>query len=174
MIEIFFIGLIIFFFIWIVSKFKKPRDVVDNEIELREEFHEKEKRYLNQIQELKLEHRQEMADIARQHVREEKGFRKDSVNRSRFSLTGKIYEQICSIFKGFPYNPADMRFLGSPCDYIVFHGMVQKSIDKVIFLEVKTGDSKLTEQQEKLKQAIKAKRVEWKEYRLKPKGLNSY
>ena len=48
--------------------------------------------------------------------------RKDSVERARSSLKGQIAEQMAPLLPGFPYRPADARFLGDPIDYVVFDG----------------------------------------------------
>ena len=56
-----------------------------------------------------------------------------------------------------------MHFLGQPIDYIVFQGLHEDKIDRVIFVEVKTGSSKLTKREKSLKETIEKKRVGWKE-----------
>jgi predicted Holliday junction resolvase-like endonuclease len=95
-----------------------------------------------------------------------KSSRKDAVKRSRNSLVGKLLENIAPYLPDFQFNPLDMRFIGSPIDYIVFQGMSKKEIDKVIFLEIKSGKSSLNSQERKLKKAIQNKKVEYKEIRL--------
>src|SRR5882724_11599495 len=51
-----------------------------------------------------------------------RGARKDSVERSRSTLKGQIAEQMAPLLPGFPFLPADARFLGDPVDYVVFKG----------------------------------------------------
>ena len=70
--------------------------------------------------------------------------RKDSVDKSRSTLKGKIAEQLAPLLPGFPYLPADARFLGSPIDYIVFKGISNSGeahLDpedlEIVLLEVK-------------------------------------
>ena len=48
--------------------------------------------------------------------------RAESLEHSRYSLKGKIAEQLAPLAKGFPYLPSDARFIGSPIDYVVFNG----------------------------------------------------
>jgi predicted Holliday junction resolvase-like endonuclease len=55
--------------------------------------------------------------------------RKDSVNRSRSTLKGKIAEQMAPILPEFAYNPADARFIGSPVDFVIFDGYTQVKDD---------------------------------------------
>lgn len=62
-----------------------------------------------------------------------------------------------------------MHFLGQPIDYIIFEGLKDDDIKKVVFLEVKTGQSKLTKREKSLKNAIDKKRVSWKELRVDTK-----
>lgn len=159
MIELIFIGLFIWLIIWLIIKASKKPSV-------SEDTSEKDRYYLQKMESIKLHAQQELHEQELEHRESIKEIRKDSVNRSRGSLTGKIWEQIVSLIPGFKHNPADMRFLGSPVDYIVFKGMSKKDIEKIIFLEIKTGDSKLTEQQEKIKRAVRAGRVSWQEYRI--------
>jgi len=52
-------------------------------------------------------------------------------------------------------------FLGKPIDYIHF------GEDKVTFIEVKSGNSRLTKTQRRIKGIIKNKEVEWHEVRVK-------
>ncbi|MBN2454894.1 hypothetical protein JXB11_05115 [Candidatus Woesearchaeota archaeon] len=92
--------------------------------------------------------------------------RQDAVERSRYSLMGRVWEQVAPFTPEFKYHPADLRFIGAPVDYIVFEGMNEKDIKRVIFLEVKSGKSRLNEQQLRLKEAIKGKKVEWEEFRI--------
>jgi predicted Holliday junction resolvase-like endonuclease len=56
--------------------------------------------------------------------------RKDSINRSRSTLKGKIAEQLAPVLPGFLFNPADARFIGSPVDYIIFDGLTEVSDEK--------------------------------------------
>ncbi len=92
--------------------------------------------------------------------------RKDAVLRSRAVLAGHFSEQLSPFLPDFPFNPNECKFLGKPIDFLVFQGMDQKEINNVIFVEVKSGNSKLSQQERKLKDAIKNKRVSWQEYRV--------
>ena len=66
----------------------------------------------------------------------------------------------------FPYDPKDARFLGTPIDLIVFDGMNDGSMRDIIFLEVKSGSSSLTTRERQIRDAVVAKRVVWKEFRV--------
>jgi len=92
--------------------------------------------------------------------------RQDSVKRSRAVVVGQVAEQLAPFLPEFPYSPSEARFIGKPIDFIVFEGMDEKEIRSVVFVEVKSGASRLSAQEKKLKDAIVNKRVTWCEYRL--------
>ncbi len=93
--------------------------------------------------------------------------REDAIKRSRSILTGQFSEQIAPYFPDFPYSPTECKFLGKPIDFIVFKGADNNEIKEVIFLEVKSGNSKLNKQEKKLKETILAKKIKWSEYKVK-------
>ena len=97
--------------------------------------------------------------------------RKDSVNRSRSTLKGKIAEQMAPVFPDFGFNPADARFIGSPVDYIIFDGLTRVADDKgtdvqIVFMDVKKGSGALTRTQRLIKQAVEKRSVAWKTMRI--------
>lgn len=92
--------------------------------------------------------------------------RKESVDRSRTSLKGKIAEQMAPILPEFiaNYEPADARFIGSPIDYIIFKNMSKNSSElkeplEIVILEVKSGNSTLTKIEKAVKDAVDNRRV---------------
>jgi predicted Holliday junction resolvase-like endonuclease len=95
-----------------------------------------------------------------------KEIRKDSVNRSRSTLKGKIAEQMAPVYPAFRYLPADARFIGSPVDYIVFDGLSEVADEhgtslKIVFMDVKHGAATLTRTQRVIKKAVDEGRVSW-------------
>ncbi|MFB6088275.1 MAG: Holliday junction resolvase-like protein [Candidatus Aenigmatarchaeota archaeon] len=60
----------------------------------------------------------------------------------------------------FPYNPKSFRFIGDPIDGVVFGD------DEVVFTEIKTGKSKLSKKQKRIKNMIENGQISWKEIRL--------
>jgi len=75
---------------------------------------------------------------------------------------GKFLEHYIPWIKEiFPHDPTKFRFIGNPIDGILFDD------DKIVFLEFKTGNSKLSETQRKIKSLVKEKKVEWKEIKIK-------
>jgi predicted Holliday junction resolvase-like endonuclease len=99
--------------------------------------------------------------------------RTDALKRSRAVLSGQISEQLAPYFPNFPFLPSEIRFIGKPIDFIVFEGLDQKEIKKIIFVEVKTSKSTLNKTEYSLKKAIEQKSVEWFEYRINQNEKNS-
>lgn len=96
-------------------------------------------------------------------------YRKDAIMRSRAVLSGQFSEQLAPFLPGFDFNPNECRFIGKPVDFLVFKGMDEKKIDEVVFVEVKSENSKLNHIQKKIKKAIQDKKVKWKEYKIPEK-----
>ena len=92
--------------------------------------------------------------------------RKDAIMRSRAVLGGQFSEQLAPYLPNFEYLPTECRFIGKPIDFLVFKGMDDKDIKEIVFVEVKSGNAKLTQHEKKLKEAIDKKRVKWVEYRI--------
>ena len=96
-----------------------------------------------------------------------KSERKDAVNRSRAVLSGQMLEQVAPFLPDFPCNPADVRFVGKPIDFIAFPGAVSnKPISEILFIEVKSGNSVLSEREKEIKLAVEKGKVRYVEYRI--------
>ena len=81
---------------------------------------------------------------------EEKKIRQDAVKKSEAVTRGKVTEHLIPYFPDFEYNPKDARFLGTPVDFIVFDGLSEGEMNKVVFVEVKTGKTGALSPREKL------------------------
>lgn len=106
-------------------------------------------------------------------LRSEKGFtgrieteRLDAVKRSRAVLGGQFSEQLSPYLPDFPGDPTEARFIGKPVDFIVFSGASHGSVDEVLFIEVKSGNSQLTGVERSLRNAIEKGKVRFVEYRV--------
>lgn len=92
--------------------------------------------------------------------------RKMALSFSRSVIKGKISEQMFPLTPFFKYKLSDARFLGSPIDYIVFNGYSDIGVNggeikEIIFIEVKTGNSQLSNTEIAVKNAIDNKRVKF-------------
>ena len=74
---------------------------------------------------------------------------------------GQITEQLTPFLEKFKYNPKKARFIGMPIDYIVFED------NKIIFIEVKSGKSKMSKNQNAIKKLIESGKVEFETIQIK-------
>jgi predicted Holliday junction resolvase-like endonuclease len=94
--------------------------------------------------------------------------REDAVQRSLAVTAGKVHEQLIPYLPAFPYNPKDARFLGSPVDLVVFDGLAEGRVRRIVFVEVKTGGAGLTGRERMVREAVREGEVEWVELRVGP------
>ena len=87
--------------------------------------------------------------------------RAEAVQQSRAVTRGQIYEQLVPYLPGFGFNPKDAQFLGRPVDLIVFDGLDEGDLRRIVFIEVKTGEAKLTTRERLVRDAILEGRIEW-------------
>jgi predicted Holliday junction resolvase-like endonuclease len=99
-------------------------------------------------------------------IRHTSAIRRDAVQRSQAVTAGKVSEQIVPYLPGFSFNPKDVRFLGSPVDLVVFDGLDEGELRRVVFVEVKTGSSTLSPRERQVRAVVRAGRVEWEELRI--------
>lgn len=74
---------------------------------------------------------------------------------------GKTTEQWIPFSNNFPFSSQDFRFIGAPIDGIAFEN------NKIVFVEFKAANSKLSEKQKQIKQLVENKKVEWFELNAK-------
>lgn len=92
--------------------------------------------------------------------------REDAVQRSQAITAGKVHEQLIPYLPVFPYNPKDVRFLGSPVDLVVFDGLSEGRLERIVFVEVKTGGSALTIRERTVRDVVRAGEIDWEELRV--------
>lgn len=91
--------------------------------------------------------------------------RESAIQQSRAVTRGQIYEQLVPYLPEFQFNPKDAQFLGKPVDFVVFDGLDEGEVRRIVFVEVKTGASTLTTRERRVRDAIRCGRVEWQEIR---------
>ena len=91
--------------------------------------------------------------------------RQDSRRRSHSSISGKVAEHLAPLLPGWPveFNPHDARFIGNPVDFLVFQGLNEGQEVSVFVVEAKTGRSRLNGNERRIRDAINAGRVHWRE-----------
>ena len=108
--------------------------------------------------ELESELKESRADLAKR--------RKDAQTRSETAAAtigiGTMVEKILPAHRDFPIVPADCRFIAEPIDMMVFHGASKNKIDRITFMEIKTGMSKLNAHQKQIRDAVEDRKVKWK------------
>jgi predicted Holliday junction resolvase-like endonuclease len=96
--------------------------------------------------------------------------RDDAVQRSLAVTAGKVHEQLIPYLPAFPYNPKDARFIGSPVDLVVFDGLAEGRVRRIVFVEVKTGGAGLTGRERMVREAVREGEVQWVELRVAPRA----
>jgi predicted Holliday junction resolvase-like endonuclease len=92
--------------------------------------------------------------------------RRNAIDQSRAVTRGQIYEQLVPYLPEFKFNPKDAQFLGKPVDFVVFDGLDDGELRRIVFVEVKTGAATLTTRERRIRDAIRRGRVEWTEIRV--------
>ena len=110
------------------------------------------------------------AEFQKWKQEEEEKIRNDAIQRSCSTILGKVGEQLAPLllFENYGINLKDIRFLGSPVDFIVFKGLYDGNPEEIIFVEVKSGNStNLTPRERMVKKLIEEKKVSWKTFHTK-------
>lgn len=179
------IGFLIAKYIYDKAKWADKRKTLDAEWKLKLEI--LDNKYKNQLLELQksnelnvknivheweLKYTNDLAEIKELIQSTEKYMRYDAIKRSKRTLLGKLWEQVSPYLPKFPFKPSDMKFLGSPIDFVIFDGASENDIKQVVFLEVKSGESQLSTQERKLKKAIESGKVSWRLFNVeKPEAI---
>ena len=78
---------------------------------------------------------------------------------------GSILERLAPSLKAFRFERNDCRSLFEPIDYLIFEGLTQKKkVERIVFVDVKTGDAKLNPKQKRIKELVGQKQVRWARY----------
>ncbi len=116
-----------------------------------EEFIEEQKAVLD-------EYKRKVRDL---QVKLTEGF----TRRSVVVKLGKTVEKICPVLPGFPYQPLDCRALYDPIDYIAFIGASKGAVSHLDFVDVKTGNARLSDVQKEIKDAVDDGKVAFRQLR---------
>ena len=73
---------------------------------------------------------------------------------------GQISEQLVPFLDKFKHDPKKAHFIGMPIDYVVFNN------DEIVFVEVKSGGSKLSKTQSEIKKIIADGKVRFETVRI--------
>ncbi|MBI2542431.1 hypothetical protein HYV80_07020 [Candidatus Woesearchaeota archaeon] len=92
--------------------------------------------------------------------------REDAISQSKAVRDGQLNQHMAPFLPDFPYNHTEARFMGEPIDFIVFRGIDGRNVSEIVFVEVKTAKSQLSDVQKSIKSAIQGSKVSWHEYRI--------
>jgi predicted Holliday junction resolvase-like endonuclease len=79
---------------------------------------------------------------------------------------GKIGENLAPFVQHWPYDPNNFRFLGNPCDGVSFN----LNTGKIVFVEIKTGKSKLSKSQRRIRELVQQGEVYFATFRIGEDG----
>jgi predicted Holliday junction resolvase-like endonuclease len=86
--------------------------------------------------------------------------RQQAVQRSRSTLLGKFFEHLAPFLQRFGHDPRDVRAIMDPIDYVVFDGLtVDRRVERVTFVEVKSGTARESTTQKSIAESIRRGRV---------------
>jgi len=129
-------------------------------------FHKWRDRELTELREEYERQAEEKARVMLEEWRqkEEEQIREDAISRSAATILGKVGEHLAPIliFANYRINPKDLRFIGTPVDFIAFKGLSEETPEEIIFIEVKSGKtSRLTNREKMVRNLIEARQVKW-------------
>ena len=74
-----------------------------------------------------------------------------------------IVEKIVPSFPSFAYEAGDCRAMFEPVDYLVFSGLkARNQVETLFFIEVKSGNARLTGSQQSIKKVVENGSIEFK------------
>ena len=94
----------------------------------------------------------------------EEKIREDAIKKSISTILGRVGEQLAPLllFTNYGISPKDLRFLGTPVDYIAFKGLGDEKLEEIIFIEVKSGKTTRLGQSEKMvEEVVKSGKIRW-------------
>lgn len=78
---------------------------------------------------------------------------------------GFMLERLAPALEEFRFNKNDCRSLFDPIDYVIFEGLHKNGkVQKIFFIDIKSGAAKLKKNQKAIKAKIEEKKVQFKLY----------
>ncbi|PLV59523.1 Holliday junction resolvase [Thermotoga sp. KOL6] len=141
---------------------QRMREEMNNRaMKLFEEWKKKEMEIQKKILEVGLRSEYE-AKFQKWKLEEEKRIRNDAVNKSKSVIMGQVTEHLIPYLPEFKYNPKDARFIGTPVDFVVFDGLSEGNLRRIVFVEVKTGKTgNLSTRERQVRDIVERKEVYW-------------
>ncbi len=113
-----------------------------------------------------LNEKKEELKIQREEIGKKKATTQKRVETTTGSVNmGFILERLAPVLEHFPFDKNDCRSLFDPIDYVIFEGLQKTGkVQKIFFVDIKSGKAKLKANQKAIKQMIEQKKVEFKNY----------
>lgn len=113
-----------------------------------------------------LNEKKEELKIQRKAISKKKSSTQQRVETTTNSVNmGFILERLAPVLEHFPFDKNDCRSLFDPIDYVIFEGLQKTGkVQKIFFVDIKSGKAKLKANQKAIKQMIEQKKVEFKNY----------
>lgn len=113
-----------------------------------------------------LSEKKEELKIQREAISKKKSSTQQRVETTTNSVNmGFILERLAPVLEHFPFDKNDCRSLFDPIDYVIFEGLQKTGkVQKIFFVDIKSGKAKLKANQKAIKQMIELKKVEFKNY----------
>ena len=92
--------------------------------------------------------------------------RKNATKQSRSVILWEVNEKIAPLLPWFPYDFKDLVFIGKGIDYLVFDGLSEWKLHKIIFLELKSWVSQLNGNEKQIKECIAKNRIQYEVFRV--------
>ena len=110
--------------------------------------------------------KKEELKIQREAISKKKSSTQQRVETTTNSVNmGFILERLAPVLEHFPFDKNDCRSLFDPIDYVIFEGLQKTGkVQKIFFVDIKSGKAKLKANQKAIKQMIEQKKVEFKNY----------
>ena len=127
----------------------------ENHAKISRQFLEDERRHLKCVEQELIETQEKLEEETKQ--------RKKVLSQKKSSEVrlGHIAETLAPFLDQFDFEPERCSFLGQPIDYVSFGD------DEITFIEVKSGNSQLSQKQKHIKHLVEQKLISWKEIRIK-------
>lgn len=78
---------------------------------------------------------------------------------------GLMLERLAPSFKSFRFAKNDCRSVFDPLDYVIFEGLSMRGlVSKIFFVDIKSGNARLSAKQREIKDIITRKKVSWHTY----------
>ena len=113
-----------------------------------------------------LNEKKEELKIQREAISKKKSSTQQRVETTTNSVNmGFILERLAPVLEHFPFDKNDCRSLFDPIDYVIFEGLQKTGkVQKIFFVDIKSGKAKLKANQKAIKLMIEQKKVEFKKY----------